>query len=87
MMDVATKLAAALLLKRGEISLSDIEALPLVDDEQEARRVASQLSEIFDTYRRQSQISGTDGTPDEEVIVLRSTVRPTRARRVSRATR
>ena len=72
MVDLATKLAAALLLKRGEITLAEIEALPLVDDERAAMRVASHLREMFDTCSRQREMFGADNGGYEEVISLRS---------------
>lgn len=46
---IPIRLAAALLLKRGEISLRDIRSLPLVDNDKEyALAIANQLSQHYD---------------------------------------
>ncbi len=46
---IPIRLAAALLLKRGEISLRDIRSLPIVDNDKEyALAIANQLSQIYD---------------------------------------
>jgi len=85
MSTLATKLAAALLLKRGEIAVSDIEALPLVEDARQAMLIADQLTEMFSTYRQQRQIRSTDlGGGYEDVIVLHPTTRSLRQRSTSR---
>jgi hypothetical protein len=77
MSDLATKLAAALLLKRGEIAVSDIEALPLVEDEQQAMQIADRLAEMFSTYRQQRRIhSDGHGTGYEDIIALYPSARP-----------
>lgn len=73
MNNLATRLAAALFLKRGEISLSDIEALPFVEDEYEAANIARRLMEMFDTDMRRRRLGGSTRASDwEEVIVLRA---------------
>lgn len=46
--DISTKLAAALLVEQGSISLSDIEVLPLVRSHAEAVAIAEALVEVFD---------------------------------------
>lgn len=69
---IPIKLATALLLNEGQISISDIEALPLVEDEQMAYDIARYLADRFDTYASQREISGAAGFSWEEVLVLRS---------------
>lgn len=86
MSDLATKLAAALLLRRGEITISDIEALPLVQDEREAMEIAERLAEIFSTSRQQRRTDGTgQGASYEDVITLNRSARP-RTERAARYT-
>ena len=77
MNDLVTKLAAALLLKRGEITISDIEALPLVEDERQAMHIADRLAEMFATYRQQRRIGRAGhGSSYEDVIILHPSARP-----------
>jgi len=68
----ATKLAAALLLLDGQISVADIAAFPFVDEEAMALAVARKLMESFDTYTTQRQVLATDSSAPivEDVIVL-----------------
>lgn len=69
----AIKLATAILLTEGEISLTDIEALPFVEDRELAREIAESLRRRFDTNTAQRRISGASGAAGlEDVIVLRS---------------
>ena len=46
------KLAEALLLYKGEISVRDIEAIPLLDDIREAEMIARHLRSKFKTTQR-----------------------------------
>jgi hypothetical protein len=72
MNDMALTLAAALLVKDGEISIGDIEALPFVESDQEARDIAGRLTRRFDTYIAQRRMRGVAGPSSrEEVIILR----------------
>jgi hypothetical protein len=48
---IATRLAATLLESRGEISLSEIRALPLVDDDDVAVAIADILARDYDVQR------------------------------------
>ena len=48
---VATRLAAALLNAQGEISLAEIRALPLVDDDDVALAIADILARDFELTR------------------------------------
>ncbi len=71
---IPIKLATALLLNEGQISISDIEALPLVENEQMAYHIARHLADRFDTYTSQRETGGATGFSWEEVLVLRSPV-------------
>lgn len=46
---IALKLAEALLLYKGEISIRDIEAIPLLDDIRDAELIARHLKSKFKT--------------------------------------
>ena len=46
---IALKLAEALLLYKGEISIRDIEAIPLLDDIRDAELIARHLRSKFKT--------------------------------------
>lgn len=48
---IPTRLAAALLLQRGEISLGEIRALPLVENEDFALAIADVLAQNFKVER------------------------------------
>ena len=48
---IPTRLATALLLKRGEISIGEIRALPLVEDEYFALAIADALAQNFNVER------------------------------------
>lgn len=57
---IPTQLAVALLLRRGEISLQEIKALPLVEDDDHAHAIAQGLATWFEVeyYERQGSESG-----------------------------
>lgn len=55
---VPARLAAALLLNRGEISLGEIKALPLVDDDNCALAIADMLAQNFTVDRYERRIGG-----------------------------
>ena len=59
--EVGTRLAAALLLRHGELSLSDIEALPSVEDEEMALAIVGRLQSLFNVESHQRRIPGTNG--------------------------
>src|SRR6266480_4225874 len=70
---VPVTLAAALLLKEGEISISDIEAIPFVEGERAALAIAARLTHRFDTYTKRRRVSAASGPGAwEDVIVLRA---------------
>lgn len=58
---LATRIAAAILLKDKEISVSEIRALPFVESDEEAMVIAKQLSQMFDVEVR--QIKSTSPVP------------------------
>ena len=45
--EISVTLAATLFLRKGDVSISDIRALPFVSDEQEAFAIAGRLTEAF----------------------------------------
>ena len=55
---IATRLAATLLTTRGEISIADIRALPLVDDNAVAASIADILARDFELERYQRRVTG-----------------------------
>lgn len=77
MSDIAncTRMAGAILLHRGEITISDIKALPLVEDEDivSVEYIASLLLNSFDAERFQRRTHSSGIGSWEEVIVLKST--------------
>jgi hypothetical protein len=72
MNEAAFRLAAALLLHEGEISVSHIEALPLVKGRSEAWSIARELQKRFPTYATSRHRPGVTGLGTwEHVIALR----------------
>ena len=67
---IPTRLATALLLKHGEISLGEIRALPLVDDEEAVLAIADLLAHNFNVTRFGRWESGAPSTRFEDVIRL-----------------
>ncbi len=57
LLDIPTRLAAALLLKRGEISLDDISSLPFVESKESAETIVYRLTRFFQIYRDESDSS------------------------------
>ena len=68
----AIRLAEALLLNEGEIAFSEIKAIPFVEDERMAKRVADYLFHNFDVSVTQRRRYDRSGSPLEDIIVLRS---------------
>ena len=66
---IPTRLAAALLLKRGEISLGEIRALPLVDDKDFALAIADVLAQNFEVERYERYV-GQSASQFDDVIRL-----------------
>ena len=50
---ISIRLAAALLLQRGEISISDIQALPFVENDDAVKVIVESLSSIYHVERCQ----------------------------------
>ena len=67
---IPSKLAAALLLKHGEISFGEIRALPLVDDEQAVLAIADLLAHKYEVTRLGRWEIGAPATRFEDVIRL-----------------
>lgn len=73
--DVATKLASLLLLKEGELPISDIEALPFVEDRKTATAIARKLLESFPAEMYQRHLVRASGLSQwEDVVRLKSPV-------------
>lgn len=70
---VATRLAAMLLARQGEISLAEIRALPLVDDDAVASAIADILARDFPLERYERRVSGPRSGVED---VLRLTAEP-----------
>jgi hypothetical protein len=68
----AIKLAEALLRSEGEITFSEIRAIPFVDDERTANLVVNYLFRNFDVSIEQRRRYDRAGVPIEDVIVLRN---------------
>jgi len=67
---IALKIAEALLLYKGEISIKDIEAIPLLDDIRDAELIAKYLRAKFKTKLISSRIQQGETSSWEEVIKL-----------------
>ena len=67
---IPVRLATALLLKHGEISLGEIRALPLVEDEQAVLAIADLLAHNFHVTRVGRWDRGAPPTRFEDVIRL-----------------
>lgn len=69
------RLAAALLLQEGELSIGDIRALPFVDDPETARAVATSLMSVFQAeWRQRKTISQGISYWEDYVYLLTSSV-------------
>ena len=67
---VPTRLAAAILIKHGEISLGEIRALPLVEDERSVLAIADLLAYNFPVTRFGRWEDGAPSSRFEDVIRL-----------------
>ena len=67
--EMAVRLAAAILQHDGRITLSEIEALPIVLDRQEAQRVANRLRELFNVSFSSRRVPGTLGGWDAYITL------------------
>ena len=67
---VPTRIAAAILIHHGEISLGEIRALPLVEDEQSVLAIADLLAHNFPVTRLRRWEDGAPSTRFEDVIRL-----------------
>lgn len=67
---IALRLAEALLLNKGEISIKDIEAIPFLDDPKDAELIASYLQRKFKTKIFTHKITEEEISGWEELIKL-----------------
>ena len=67
--EISVRLAEALLLKNGEISLPEIRALPMVDDEIQVLFIADSLIKKFEVSRSERP-SGAHSSNSEETLRL-----------------
>lgn len=67
---LALKLAEALLLHRGEISMTEIEAIPFLTDHKDAELIANYLRAKFKTRVSTERNRGEKASPWEELITL-----------------
>ncbi len=67
---LALKLAEAILLHKGKISVKDIEAMPLIDDPHRAQLIAKYLMSKFKTKISTARRETGDFDRMEEVITL-----------------
>jgi hypothetical protein len=70
---LSTRIAAALLLQKGEITLKDIEAIPFVDSHETAFAIAARLARNFDVETLQvSRGRENSLDPWDDVIRLKT---------------
>ena len=72
LVDLRFRLAAALLLHYGELSITDIQALPMVESRDIAEIVADELTKHLGAERSQKRIVGTTLPMWEDVMQLPS---------------
>ena len=68
--NISLKLAAALLLQKGELTISDIRALPFVDSEEFAKVIAFSLQNRFNAEWGQRKIQTSGVSHWEDVLLL-----------------
>ena len=74
--DPRLRLAAAVLLHHGEISLAEIEALPFVDTREVAEMLAIELARALGAERIQRRATGAGMSRWEDVMCLTRRERP-----------
>ena len=67
---IPTRLAAALLLQRGEISLGEIRALPLVEDEDFALAIADVLAHNFEVEFYERYVGQSSSQLDDVIRLV-----------------
>lgn len=70
-------LAAAILLKKGKVSVEDIHSLPFIDDHRDHRAIIESLLSLYDAEIVSQQISSTPYPKWEEVVQLKYSHRGT----------
>jgi len=68
---IALRLASALLLHNGELSINDIAALPMVEDEEDIFLILSLLLQNFDAEIQQRRVKSSSLPAWEEFITLK----------------
>ena len=68
---LALNVSAAILLKKGEISIKDIRAFPFLGDDFDANLIVNSLLKLYDTELICNKISSKPFLEWEEIIRLR----------------
>ena len=71
--DFSTRLVTLLLIHKGELSRSDIAALPWIEDEDEVELIMSALLKEADVELLQRRVHSASIPDWEDVIVVKST--------------
>ena len=82
--ELSVKLAGLLLLEEGELSVSDIEALPFVGDYELARAIADELVSRFDAIMERRKMSSSVISQWEDFVRLKHTVDAKKLRKLKR---
>ncbi len=72
---IPTRLAAALILMRGEISLRDIRSLPFVEDNESALEIALKLEQYFEVEHYERVRSHSEFQIDNVIRIIEPTVK------------
>lgn len=75
---ISAKLASILLLRRGELSINEIMALPFVEDVEEASLIMTMLALHFDADIEQRRVASSVLPEWEDIILLRQKPEPIR---------
>lgn len=70
------RISAVILLRKGEISIEDINSLPFVESDRSARIIADSLLKLFDADVVCKKISSSPFLKWEESIFLRNPSKP-----------
>jgi hypothetical protein len=69
--ELALKMSAAILLKKGEISTRNIRAFPFLSDDFDTNLIINSLLRLYDTELIRNKISSSPFLEWEEIIRLR----------------
>ena len=84
--EISVTLAATLLLQKGDVSISDIRALPFVRDQQEAFAIARRLSDAFGSRCRAEALDSLGGDNARIRMAINDSPREPLVRKSARAT-